>query len=440
MSRRVLASFILVLIAMIAFVEIPLGLQLAKHEREDFQQTANAAAQSLAATAEEHLGDSDERPTAASLHLTIDPRDAVVVADRNGTVIARFGPALPPSEVSRAIAGDTTNIEDRTVAIARVGPRGTDGTILLARSAESLDHRLGALSAALIVAAIGALVLGAVVALALARWIGRPVNGLRRVATEMGAGNLDIRAADVGPPEVRELAADFNVMAERIGGLLDNQRAMTSDVSHQLRTPLAALRLRLENLAAEAPTDLQPDLVATLEEINRLSRLADGLLAVARAEDETPTIEPVPVDAVISERIALWRDLAAERSVQLADHSSAVVAMASPGHLEQILDNLLANALDAVPAGTSIEVEAGREGDQVVVSVVDHGPGMPPELRTEAFQRFSGLGDRSSRSAGLGLAIVGSLAKANHGSVRLDQTRGGGLTVTLLLPVAREQP
>jgi signal transduction histidine kinase len=439
MSRRVLASFIVVLIAMIAFVEIPLGIQLAHHEREDSQQTANATAQSLAATAEEHLGDSDEQAAAASLHLNVNPGDAVVVANGDGTVIASFGPSLPAPAVNRAIAGESTNIEDRTVAVARIGTAGRDGTIVLARSSESLDRRLGALSAALVAAAIGALILGAVVALALARWIGRPVNGLRRVATEMGAGNLDIRAADVGPPEVRELAADFNVMAERIGGLLENQRAMTSDVSHQLRTPLAALRLRLENLAAEAPTDLQPDLVATLEEINRLSRLADGLLAVARAEDETPVTEPVAVDLVIGERIALWREVAAERSVELADRSSPVVAQASPGHLEQILDNLLANALDAVPPGTSIEVEAGRHDDRIMVSVVDHGPGLSEEVRTDAFQRFSGLGDRSSRSAGLGLAIVGSLTKANHGSVRLDETEGGGLTVTLSLPVAANQ-
>lgn len=437
MTRRVLAGFVLVLLAMIAFVEIPLGLELAHHEREDFQLTTVAKAEAMAATAEEVLGDADHQATASGLSLKVDPGDAVAVANRAGKVVATFGPALPAEAVARAFSGQHVTIADRTLATVSVGDSGTrDGIVLLARSSESLDNRLGALAAALIAAAVGALALGAAVAVALARWIGQPVNGLRRVATAMGSGQLGIRADDVGPHEIRELAADFNQMAERIGDLLDNQRAMTSDVSHQLRTPLAALRLRLENIAADAPAELQPDLTATLDEINRLSRLADGLLAVARAEDQETTPEAVQVDAVIADRIALWRSVGDERSIDLVDQSTSVVAMIGAGHLEQILDNLLANALEVAPAHSAIEVSAGREKHNVVVTVVDHGPGLAPQARELAFRRFSGLGDRGSRSAGLGLAIVGSLAKANHGSAHLDETPGGGLTVVLSLPAA----
>lgn len=435
MTRRVLASFLLVLIAMIAFVEIPLGIELARHEREDFTLTTIASARSLAAAAEERLGDADEQASATGLHLDVDPGDAVAVANRHARVIAQFGAALPAQVAQRAIKGQAVSVEDRTLATARIGESGaTDGTILLARSSEPLDRRLGALVAALIAAAVGALALGTIVAVTLARWVGRPVNGLRRIATEIGAGRLDLRAAMVGPPEVRELAADVNLMAERIGVLLDNQRAMISDVSHQLRTPLAALRLRLENLAAESPDDVRDDLTASLDEINRLNRLADGLLSVARAEQDPPAPEPIDVAEVIGERIALWRDLAAERDVELVDASTALTVLAGPGQLEQVLDNLIANAIDAVPQHTSVEIRASRDNDDIAIRVVDHGPGLTADERDRAFERFSGLGDQRPGSTGLGLAIVGSLMKSNHGHAQLTETPGGGLTVNLTLP------
>ena len=95
MTRRVLASFLLVLIAMIAFVEIPLGIELARHEREDFTLTTTASARSLAAAAEERLGDADEQSSTSGLHLDVDGGDTVVVANRRGTVIAQFGSPLP---------------------------------------------------------------------------------------------------------------------------------------------------------------------------------------------------------------------------------------------------------------------------------------------------------------------------------------------------------
>ena len=438
MTRRVLASFVLVLIAMIAFVEIPLGLELASHEREDFRQTTAAAAHSLAASAEEVLGDADQQSGATRLHLHAEAGDSVVVANRDGDVIATFGPALPTAAIVSALDGRSTTVADRTLAIVDVGDGGTkDGTILLARSSEPLDHRLASLTVVLIAAALGALILGAGVAVVLARWIGRPVDGLRRVANEMGSGNLGIRAAEVGPPEIRELARDFNQMVIRIGDLLTGQRAMTSDVSHQLRTPLAALRLRLENLRAEAPADLHNDLTATLEEINRLSRLADGLLAVARAEEDAVTPEPIAVDAVIAERLALWGDLADEHAVSLSDDSEPVAALLGPGHLEQMLDNLLSNALEVAPAGSTISVTATRGGMSVSITVVDHGPGLPPAARERAFRRFSGLSDQDSRSAGLGLAIVGSLAKIlnEKGSGRglISICTGGGMGVVAIL-------
>jgi signal transduction histidine kinase len=209
---------------------------------------------------------------------------------------------------------------------------------------------------------------------------------------------------------------------------------MMADVSHQLRTPLAALRLRLDLLAADADEATAAELAGAQGEIARLSRLVDGLLAVARAESAVTEPVPVAVAEVVRDRVAAWSPVAEEREVSLTASGAAQVrASLGEGHLEQILDNLIANALDAVPAGGQIRVtaQAGGPGAQVVVA--DNGPGMSRPQQEAAFRRFA---SNTSGGTGLGLAIVHRLVTANGGSATLSDTTGGGLTVTLGLPAA----
>ncbi|MFD0526502.1 sensor histidine kinase [Kitasatospora arboriphila] len=225
-------------------------------------------------------------------------------------------------------------------------------------------------------------------------------------------------------------------MAARTEALVHGHRAVTADVSHQLRTPLTALRLRLDLLAADAEGEDAVELAGAQEEIARLSRLVDGLLAAARAENAVPRPVPVRVDEVVAERITAWEPVAAERQVELASHSPGrPVVYLGAGDLEQLLDNLLANALEAVPGGGRIRVEAASAaasfGPGTELRVVDDGPGMSPEARATAFRRF---GNPEARGTGLGLAIVHRLATANGGTARLEETAGGGLTVVLELP------
>lgn len=257
-------------------------------------------------------------------------------------------------------------------------------------------------------------------------------------ARRLGEGVLDERAdVGAGPPEVRRLAATFNTMAARTEALVHGHRAVIADVSHQLRTPLTALRLRLDVLAAGAEGVTAAELGAAQEEIARLSRLVDGLLAVARAEQTAPRPTAVRVDEVVAERVAAWLPVAEERDVRLtvsSDGSALTVALGT-GHLEQILDNLIANAVDAVPEGGSITLDRGTVGDAVRVFVRDDGPGMTDEAKTVAFRRF---GNPKARGAGLGLAIVHRLVTVNGGTARLQDTPGGGLTVVLDLPLWRE--
>jgi len=198
---------------------------------------------------------------------------------------------------------------------------------------------------------------------------------------------------------------------------------------------LAALRLRLDLLAA-APEGTAPELLASAqEEVARLSRLVDGLLAVARAEHAVPRPVAVRVDEVVRDRVTVWEPLALERGVRLTARCQAPGPVSlGAGDLEQVMDNLLANALDAVTEGGAVMIECLQRPDTVQVRVADNGPGMSAEAKTAAFRRF---GNPQARGSGLGLAIVHRLLTADGGGIRLEDTPGGGLTVVLELPLWR---
>jgi signal transduction histidine kinase len=329
------------------------------------------------------------------------------------------------------------------------------GTVILAKSTKSLDHEILALWIILGSIAVAAMIAAALVAFGLARWVSRPLKGLDAAARRLADGDLAIRAkVGSGPPELRRLGTTFNTMAGRLEALVHGNRAVIADVSHQLRTPLAALRLRLDLLAADtshSDPETAHELAGALDELARLSRLVDGLLTVARAENVVPVPTAVDVGEVTRERVVAWHPVADDRSIVLIATTAGsgsglgsargvgrsaggpVLAWIGEGHLEQILDNLIANALDALHPGNLVRLTTSATAAGVRITVADNGPGMSAEDRERAFLRFT---TSSPNGTGLGLAIVHRLATSNGGTVRLDETPGGGLTVTLDFPAA----
>jgi signal transduction histidine kinase len=198
---------------------------------------------------------------------------------------------------------------------------------------------------------------------------------------------------------------------------------------------LAALRLRLENLAAEITPTGRDDLASAIEEVGRLSLLVDGLLALARAGDHGATPEPIDVRRVVEGRAEAWTALAEERDVRITVTVDGERALATPGRLEQVLDNLLNNALEVAPPGSSIDLGVQRQADQVEIRVSDAGPGMTEDERERAFDRFWRV-DQGASGFGLGLAIVRQLVVADGGTVALGTSAAGGLEVNILLPAA----
>jgi signal transduction histidine kinase len=221
--------------------------------------------------------------------------------------------------------------------------------------------------------------------------------------------------AEEGPEEVRRLAHEFNQAAGKLQRLLESQQAFVADASHELRTPLTALRLRLENMSAK-------EAGLALAEVERLGRVVESLLSLARADAAAVRSEPVDVDAVLDERLAHWQGVErhGERGLRVRS---------SPDRLSQILDNLVANA---VAVSDAVGVSVNRDDGWVELHVVDDGPGLSDEERARAFDRFWRARATGSGS-GLGLAIVRRLADADGGDAELREAPSGGVDAVVRL-------
>ena len=290
----------------------------------------------------------------------------------------------------------------------------------------------------------------ALLGVVLARWLARPIDRLELAAVALGAGKLGSRVEDPkGPEELKALAKSFNRTAARLQELVTSQDAFVADASHQLRTPLTGLRLRLENLEPDVADVAREDLDAAIAEVDRMARMVDGLLTLARADRGEPgTVAPVDVRPIVEERVATWLPFAEERGIALASGvAGATWAMGDVDRLTQVMDNLVANALDAINDGGTVTVWAvardEAEPPTVEVHVTDNGPGMTAHERSRAFDRFWRADPRRRGDfggSGLGLPIVAKLVRADGGEVRLDEAPGGGLDAIVTLPAVQLLP
>ncbi len=458
MSRRLLATYVTLTVVVLAALEIPLGIQYGRSEKRDLTNRIVRDAFVMGTFAEDSL---EHGRTPAPRSLTLAAADyqhrtggRVVVVRRSGVSIVdtsgkagrnlktaarpEFAIALDPKRPdvatgtrhSRTLGTDLIYV---AVPIASAGI--VRGAVRITYPTSALDSRVTRYW--LFLAAIGGIVLVAatLIGLRFARTLTRPLSELERAAAAVGAGDLDARAPlGPGPPEIRSVALEFNNTVSRLESLLTSQQEFVADASHQLRTPLTALQLRLENLERAVNKDSAGDLAAALAEVSRLARLVDGLLALARADAAKPAATTIDLRDIIEHRIEVWSDPAQEHGVGLErDVEHGLQALATPGSLEQVLDNLIANAIAVSPPGTAITLRGHRKGTLVEVRVRDHGPGMTAEQRSRAFDRFWRAGTPGG-GTGLGLAVVHRLVTADGGSVELSDPPGGGLEAVVRLP------
>lgn len=448
MIRRLLLAYLAVTVVVLAVLEIPLGVTFARREREalvgdvrrDAEETARFAAGPLATQAPGRL------PEIAAAYRQ-ETGGRLVVVNRDGRAVADSqepagGDFSTRPEVSIALRGEgvsgvrtSETLGERLLVVAvPVDPGGeVIGVVRITYPFGIIEDRIR--QTWLILVGVAAVTLTVVTGIGwwLARSIAEPIRAMSHAAQRLGEGELGARTpVPRGPPEVRQLAEELNDAAGRLQELRTTHDAFLADTSHQLRTPLAALQLRLENLEATDPTNT--DVAAALAEVHRLSRIVDGVLHLGRAGGD-PSAKPVSVDvpSVLAERAEAWEPVAAERSVVLVRNTNVdAAALAHPDHLHQALDNLIANALDASPAGGRLWLTTALEDGWVEIHVADEGPGMSAERRARASDRYTNRGEGSG-GFGLGLAIASRLVALDGGRLDLLQAPTGGLDARVRL-------
>jgi signal transduction histidine kinase len=424
---RIIGLAVSVSVLAILLFGVPLAVAVLQYalqvERSELERTANAVSITVAADV------FDEKPIA-----NIDaPRWVrVTVYDSDGDRLGGAGPPGNTPEVAEALAG-------------RVGTGTEGGNLVVAAPVTHEDDVTGAVRAvvprsaalqtvALVWGAMAALAALAVAAAWLvgrrqARRLARPLEELAVAARRLGEGDFSVRTRQGGIPEIDSVGSALNSTAGRLDDLLARERAFSADASHQLRTPLAGLRLRLEAALESPHQDLEPAIAASLVDADRLESTIDELLALARDRRADGAAGTVDLRELLGEMSQEWRGRLAlqGRGLEVTVEPGTPDPRASGGAVRQILSVLVDNATTH-GAGT-VAVTVREATDAVAVDVSDEGAGVP-ESESALFARPA---DQRG-GHGIGLALARRLAEAEHG--RLELTRRTPPTFTLLLPPA----
>ncbi len=329
-------------------------------------------------------------------------------------------------------------IDGRVRISATLLPEG-GRVAVVGQTLEDRDESLQSLALVLLIGGPAALLLAALAGYWVAGRALTPVETMRVEAAAIGGADSDARLAlPVADDELRRLALTLNEMLGRLEGAIDRERRFVDDASHELRTPLALHKTELEvaQRYAENEEELRKAIASGIDEVDRLARLADDLLLVARSSESGPPVRTEEIDAcALLERVAARLQPTAGSRSRLIDVScpSGLSIQGDPVRLEQALTNMTDNALRH-GAGT-VTLNAKPRADQVRLEVSDEGKGWDPEFAPRAFDRFS-RGDtaREGEGAGLGLAIVEAIANAHGGTAGIGASEVGGASVWVDLP------
>ena len=415
---------------------VPLGATLADRVDAEVRSDARGQADVVAASAADLLAARDRR----SLEQLVrsaggSVRGRVIVVDRDGALLADSQGAQPGRdystrpEIRAALTGAADQRERRSETLDErllatsvpVLRRGQPvGAVRVTQSVDAVDRAvrrawLGLALVGLLVVAVG-LAAGWLIA----NWVAGPTVHLDQAARRVAQGDLKVRAKEEGSAEQRSLARTFNEMTERIGRLLDSQREFVADASHQLRTPLAGLRLRLE--AARAETDdpsAREELDAAQHEVDRLAQMVGELLELSRAGERELPGEEIDLEDAARRACKRWERAAGGRPLRVDGRPGRV--WCAKADLDRIVDALVENALH-YGDGTVTIATAER-----AVRVLDEGPGLKDDETEAVFERFHrGTAGRSGPAGtGLGLPIARELARRWNADVTIGNRDDG---------------
>jgi signal transduction histidine kinase len=464
--RRLLVTYVTLLIAVLGGLTVPLALTIASRDAQTmFIDRLNDTAR-FAALAEPAMRQGRWTVLGAELRqydALFDISAAVVGRDGNPKLASRAQVDLDDEKVRERIEAALSGEHSRAGEVS--WPWRDDPLVV----AEPIGHGGEVIGAALTISPTAALrasiwrswvvmgaasalviLIGVVAAVPLTRWTLRPVHDLDDAAHALTEGRFRERVVVAsGPPELRRLTDSFNAMAERIATLVERQRSFVSYASHQLRTPLATLRLCADNLAPAVDASGRADYTLMVDEIDRMAGLCDALLTYARAEATADDVADVDAADVADARVAAWLAVGERAGVHLVrDGVTGVRVRTAARALDQALDALISNAVKFAGPGATVEVRVTRDngtsdgpnGRWVSIHVIDDGPGMPPEdlaRATEAFWRRPA--DQNVDGSGLGVTIADALVTASGGRLELKPAQPHGVHARIRL-IAAEEP
>jgi signal transduction histidine kinase len=462
-------AFAYILIVLVVALGVPLSVNLERRVTAEMETNALVLAQAVAGVIgpEEVERASDTLPERGVTEVTGPLRGLrtlvanathgvrVVVVDAGGRLLADTAGVYPPGdvfangfrpEIGQALAGDPTSTVRHSdtlghdlmaTAVPVYDETGRIvGAVRITQDVQAVSDSIVRTRLGLVAIGTAALLAGLVLAFALAGSLSRPLTRLASAARALGSGDLSARAGDVrGATEFEELAGAFDEMAGRLERTVRAQREFVANASHQLRTPLTGMKLRIEGAIAESDDPaVSEQLVAADHEVDRLSATVDRLLSVSRDVEEG---RPGTVDlgAAVERAVARWSERATRAgSTIVRSENGAAAARANEHDVDQVLDNLIENAISYAPG--SLEIESGVRGAEAFVAVADRGPGIPSDERDRVTERFYRGRGAPSGGSGLGLSIAASHAERWGGSLDVMPREAGGTRIEVRLPLA----
>jgi signal transduction histidine kinase len=445
-------AFAYVLVVLIVALGVPLTLNLRDRVTAELTNNALITTQGIVAAI-----DQDDLRTSPELDsFVLDAADrsgarvivvndgGIVLADSDGVAVGENydEPGRPEIQAALSEGRSTSDIRASqdlgsdlmATAVPLRNEQGeVVGAVRITQDVHEVNESLRRVTLGLTLIGGAALIAGLILAFALAASLSRPLTRLAGAARRLGSGDLTARAEQVGgASEIQELGRSFDEMADRLERTVRAQREFVANASHQLRTPLTGMKLRLESAIADASDDgIRQQLEAADREVDRLARIVDRLLETSR-EIEEGMPRQVDLDAAVGRAVERWSERAQQRGSELRTLGRGGLAHGDPSDLDQILDNLIDNATAYAPG--RVEIESGERGGQAFVVVSDRGPGIEQDEVGRVTDRFYRGRGALPGGSGLGLAIVRDLAERWGGSVSVTSRSGEGTRVEVILP------
>jgi two-component system, OmpR family, sensor kinase len=385
----------------------------------------------------------------------IPPSEAVAqLLSSDGTVLGYSGDAAGKTPIVgvsglRGIAvGESVQVQSmargRPYRILVVRLRQTPEFVLVGASTDSADITVRRVALVMLLTGPLALLAAGASGWYVSRRALRPVAKMTSTAARIGIDRLGHRLpVPRGKDELSALARTLNTMLDRLQTGVQEKHRLVADASHELQTPLAVMRTELDvSLASpDLPADAVDVLESAREEVDRMTRIVRNLLTLARFDEGTLRLllEPVNLQDLVARTAESLATLARERGVNVEVTGEQAMVSADTEYLRIVVTNLLENAVKYSPEGGMVRVETHREGGDAILSVEDHGAGVPEEAREHVFDRFyriDGARTKGKGGSGLGLAISREVVEAHGGRIELTSEVGKGSCFTVRLPEA----